>query len=60
MLTLAGCGSGREGNPDVYDRIARLDDCDALQREFDIADDNNNTDYMRAADARMQELGCYG
>lgn len=59
IVTLSGCGS-KEGNPDVYNRIASLTDCSELQREFDIADSNNQTDYMKAADERMREVGCYG
>lgn len=60
------------GNPAVYERIASLTSCTALQREFDIAYDNVEArepgdplrevsrSYGDAADNRMRELGCYG
>jgi hypothetical protein len=52
-------------------RIESLTDCNALQREFDIASENfdrveagspqaeASLEYMEAADARLQELECY-
>ena len=43
----------------VFDRINSLTDCDELQHQFDIADSNNQVDYMKAADARMRAVGCY-
>lgn len=60
------------GNPAVYERIAGLTSCTALQQEFDIAMDNAEArqpgdanrevslSYANAADTRMQEIGCYG
>lgn len=66
--------SGRiVGRSEVYDRIASMTDCAALQREFDVAYANHARDagrgaadlasvdlsYMQAVDARMQDLGCY-
>jgi hypothetical protein len=67
VILLAGCGS-EPGNPDVYARINAMTDCAELQREFDQADANRSlpTDddipiaYMKAADERMDEIGCYG
>lgn len=47
------------GNPDVYDRLLKLTDCPALQDEFNIAEENTNIGYMKAADQRMREIGCY-
>jgi hypothetical protein len=59
------------GNPAVYERINGLTDCAELQKEFDTASTHNDgaepgtdeyratTAYMEAADARMQEVGCY-
>lgn len=59
------------GSQAVYDRIAALTDCDALQHEFDVAAANNDaaepgtsqhrqtTGYMAAADDRMRAVGCY-
>jgi hypothetical protein len=59
------------GNVNVYNRITTLDDCAALQAEFDIASENNllhepgspeskeTTGYMTAANNRMEEIGCY-
>jgi hypothetical protein len=59
------------GDPAVYQRIASLTDCTMLQAEFDQAEENNGRvpagsdqaewtlAYMEAADARMQEVGCY-
>lgn len=60
------------GNPAVYQRIETSTSCVDLQREFDIAMDNAEArnpgdshrdlslSYARAADNRMDELGCYG
>jgi hypothetical protein len=75
-LGLAACGGTGEkpGSPAVYAEIDRLTDCSALQEKFDIADANHtidvdrgsnalariDTSYMKAADARMREIGCYG
>ena len=61
------------GRAEVYERIAALTDCAALQREFDQAETNGraarargdldlsriSTSYMEAADKRMREAGCY-
>ena len=66
-LLLTACGSSPPPSnpaPDdasriVLSRINSLTDCNALQREFDIADSNNRVDYMKAADARMSAVGCY-
>lgn len=53
-------------NP-VIDRINSSTDCAALQAEFDRADANRSLgsgelsiSYMKAADARMKAVGCYG
>jgi hypothetical protein len=55
----------------VYDRIAAETDCATLQAEFDQASENHDAvpagseqagwslGYMKAADARMKDLGCY-
>jgi hypothetical protein len=74
VAALTACGStteDRPGDPGVYERIAGLNDCDALQGEFDTADANHQraeggseqaraaTAYMKAADERMREVGCY-
>ena len=60
------------GNPAVFSRIESSTSCTALQREFDTAMDNAEAresgdplrnislSYARAADNRMQEVGCYG
>jgi len=54
-------------------RIEMLTSCEALQIEFDTAEENHDiqlaegdvemaelsTSYMEAADARMQQIGCY-
>lgn len=60
------------GNPAVYARIEASTSCTELQREFDIAMDTAEArepgdphrdlslSYARAADNRMEELGCYG
>ena len=68
--TLIGDPAPPEGDL-VHDRIAAMTDCDQLQRQFDIAADNNERatpgtsqhrrtlEYMTAADDRMEELGCY-
>lgn len=81
LLTLA-CGSSAPnsaqdyvnehgGNVDVYQRILSLNDCTALQAEFDQADENLKLQtagtpqyqagigYMEAADDRMKAIGCY-
>jgi len=59
-------------NPDVYERIGAETDCGVLQAEFDQAMDNAEArqpgdplrdislDYADAADARLEEVGCYG
>lgn len=59
------------GEPAVYERIAASSDCTVLQGEFDTASENfdrveagtpqadASLGYMQAADARMQEVGCY-
>lgn len=67
-IGLAGCASSQPGSPDVYARINAMTDCVALQHEFDQADENRaissdpsiQTSYMKAANNRMRELGCYG
>jgi hypothetical protein len=73
-LVASGCDAvdSKPGNPAVYDRIAAETDCDELQAEFDTAMDNHDRvaagseqaswslGYAKAADARMNELGCYG
>lgn len=58
------------GNPDVYERILSMTDCNNLQAEFDQASENNDREepgtpqfkwtlgYMNAANERMKELGC--
>lgn len=55
----------------VYERIAELTDCAAVQGEFDTASANFDRvqagspeaqvslDYMRVADERLAELDCY-
>lgn len=64
-VALAGCSAAveeRPGNPDVYERIGGMEDCAELQREFDTADAHGgetSTAYMKAADERMREVGCY-
>lgn len=85
LLAATGCGEAestsptsssgsdeRPGSPAVYARIAALTDCQALQREFDVAMDNADRQhdaggtadaslaYSEAADERMREVGCYG
>ena len=62
----------RPGSPAVWARIENGTDCAALQSEFDTAMDNAETrepgdpyrdlslDYAKAADDRMDEIGCYG
>jgi len=52
------------------DSLAASGDCDALQREFDTADANDdlqrdrvgegNADLMRYIDDKMADVGCYG
>jgi hypothetical protein len=60
----------RPGAPSVYARIEASTSCSKLQEMFDIADANNRHprsdaerdwtyEYMQAADARMQAIGCY-
>lgn len=75
LLLVGACSSGddsadRPGEPSVYNRIAALDDCAALQEEFDRAAANNDRaepgtaehkatlGYMKAAEARRDELNC--
>lgn len=67
-----GDTSGVHGNPDVYQRIEAETDCGVLQAEFDQAMDNAEArqpgdplrdislDYADSADARLEEVGCYG
>jgi|RhiMethySRZTD1v2_1073278.scaffolds.fasta_scaffold1464910_2 hypothetical protein len=62
----------RPGSPAVWARIENGTDCAALQSEFDTAMDNAEAresgdpyrdlslDYAKAADDRMEEVGCYG
>ena len=67
---LAGChddsGGGANLDPSVVSRIKAETNCSALQREFDIADANRaingarSVAYMKLADDRMREIGCYG
>lgn len=64
VLILAGCSAPAEpvGNPEVLERIGGMEDCTALQQEFDTADASSGeaaTAYMKAADERMREVGCY-
>jgi hypothetical protein len=65
VVLLIGCSSDQPPSNSnrtsdiVFDRINSLTDCNELQRQFDIADSNNQVDYMIAADARMQSVGCY-
>lgn len=61
-----------QGNPDVYERIEAETDCGVLQSEFDQAMNNAEArqpgdplrdislDYADAANARLEEVGCYG
>lgn len=79
LIVLAGCGTNSsennertKGSPAVWARIENGTNCNALQREFDIAMDNAEAresghalrdlslSYARAADNRMEEIGCYG
>ncbi|HVM54655.1 MAG TPA: hypothetical protein VM262_15825 [Acidimicrobiales bacterium] len=65
-----GDGAAREGNPEVYERIEGLSDCDELERELTAAETNaeNRADdpdrqaillsYAAAAEERMDEVGC--
>lgn len=60
------------GNPAVIARIENSTSCTGLQREFNTAMDNAEArqpgdpmrdlsmTYARAADNRMEEVGCYG
>lgn len=78
-VVLSGCGAEPSpedyadeygGNTDVYEGIAGLDDCTALQREFDFASANNERaesgtsehketlGYLTAAQDRMKSIGC--
>lgn len=69
-LVLLGCSEEQPGSAAVYDRIAGLDDCAALQQEFDTASASRDRaepgseqaeaalSYMEAANDRLQELGC--
>jgi hypothetical protein len=78
-VVLTGCGGEPSledyadeygGNTAVYERIAGLDNCAALQREFDTASANNERaesgtsqhketlGYMTAAQDRMESVGC--
>jgi hypothetical protein len=62
----------RQGDPAVYERIESEAECQALQGEFDQAMDNAEArqpgdplpdvslDYAEAADARLEEVDCYG
>jgi hypothetical protein len=74
VAALTACGStteDRPGDPGVYERIAASEDCAALQKEFDTASANHDRAeagsdqgggapaYMKAADERMGEVGCY-
>ena len=64
--------SSKPGNPAVYDRINSETDCDTLQAEFNQAMTNHDAlpsgdsrrdwalGYAKAADSRMNDLGCYG
>lgn len=68
-----GPGSAQPGSADVYQIIASLTSCSALQERFDTAFENHQRDikrgatglaevdtgYMNAADKRMKALGCY-
>lgn len=59
------------GNPDVYASILAMTDCASLQNKFDQAEENLalqeagtpqykwGLGYMKAADDRMREIGCY-
>ena len=59
------------GEPGAYAEIITLTDCKALQAKFDTAANNNGREspgtklfkatlgYMKAADERLKELGCY-
>lgn len=63
----------RPGEPSVYDAIAAETDCQALQESFDRAEATSKREggtaewswseiglaYMKAADERMEEIGCY-
>lgn len=71
VLTIAvPTPTARPGSPAVYERIAALNDCTALQRELEIALGNYDPknaptsaspqlSYAKAADDRMREIGCY-
>lgn len=73
--TLYVCGSGEDGtpagNPATHARIRAMTDCAALQEAFDTAAANFDraqkgtpqsgwsVAYMKTADERMEEIGCY-
>ena len=66
-----GGGGDRPGSTDVYAEIEAETDCDKLQTDFDRnMDDFDRREsgdplrdvvlsYAEAADARMEEVGCY-
>ncbi len=65
--TVAACGGAYE--PDTSDPYVQFiyeqTDCAELQEIFDAADrrpgsGGRDLEHMRAADARMKEVGCYG
>lgn len=70
--TIRATTTTRIGNPDVYAKIEAMTDCAELQREFDVAMDNAerrrpgdqlrdvSMAYAKAADTRLEKLGCYG
>lgn len=76
-VVVVACGAAsptaRPGSSAVYERIAAMTDCRALQQEFDMADSNHKRDlaagrteqatwstaYMKAADERMKAMKCY-
>ena len=73
VASLSGIGGGTgPGSPAVYAEIETSSDCRWLQASFDQAAENNDRapagssafdwslGYMRAADDRMDGLGCYG
>jgi hypothetical protein len=69
-----GGESERPGEPSVYDAIEAETDCQTLQESFDRAEVTSKREggtaqwtwseigiaYMKAADERMEEVGCYG
>lgn len=64
-------GESQPGSPAVYAEISASSDCAWLQTSFDQASENNDRapagssafdwslGYMRAADERMEAVGCY-